>query len=131
MRLTREEMYMRIAEIVSERSTCDRLSVGTVIVDIIHPGTFRIGYNGNYRGGPNKCDRDEKGNCGCIHSEINALIKQGYGEELFVTHSPCEDCAKAIINSGIKKVYYRNPYRDQTGIKLLEKVGIKTKQLKK
>lgn len=124
-RLSREETYIRIAEIASKRSTCRRLQVGAVIVDSLHPGTIRFGYNGNYSGGPNQCDSSEAGNCGCLHAEINALIKPGYGTEMFVTVSPCMNCAKAIINSGIEKVYFREEYRDKAGIELLKSAGIK------
>lgn len=127
-RLTKEEMYMAIAEIVSRRSTCNRLQVGTVITDRDMANILSIGYNGNYKGGPNECDTDIPGLCGDIHSEINALIKcpQQEGRVMFLTDSPCLPCAKAIINAGIETVYFRNEYRVSDGIDLLkEKISVR------
>lgn len=86
-----------------------------------------MGYNGNYAGGPNGCDGDEPGKCGCLHAEINALVKNRYGEGkvAFVTDAPCINCAKAMINAGIEVVYYRNDYRLTEGIDLLkEKIKV-------
>lgn len=119
-------MFMEIAFIVSKRSTCLRLQVGTVITDSEMLNILAIGYNGNYSGGPNVCDSDVPGSCGCVHSEINALIKPNSAREriMFITDSPCEVCAKAIINSGIKKVHYKNEYRITKGLKLLRKANV-------
>jgi len=125
-RLSKEELMMGIAELVSKRSTCSRLQVGSVITDSTMKEIISYGYNGNYSGGPNECDSDEIGNCGCIHSEINSLIKaKQRGEIIFITFAPCLMCAKAIINSGIKKVYYKKDYRNKSGLNLLK--GIITK----
>lgn len=127
-RISTQEMYMRMAEIVATRSTCKRLKVGSVITDPTMLSILSIGYNGNYSGGPNVCDSDEIGNCGCIHSEVNALIKADNkikNKILFVTNLPCKSCAKLIINSGFFTVYYRNDYRLKEGKELLEKVKIK------
>lgn len=126
-RITKQKLMMNIAEEVAKRSTCERLQVGTVITDRTMKEIKAYGYNGNYSGGPNYCDRKGEGNCLCVHSEINALIKPGRisGEIMFVNYSPCISCSKAIINSGIKKVFYRNAYRDTSGLRLLKKAGIK------
>ena len=119
-RITKEEMFMRITTLISQRSTCSRLRVGTIITNRDMTNIISMGYNGNYTGGPNECDHDEPGNCGCIHSEINALIKcQSRPEVMFVTQSPCLNCAKSIINSGITSLYYGNDYRKNDGLKLL------------
>jgi hypothetical protein len=69
------EVYMRMAEDLAKRSTCRRLSVGTVITDSEMENVVAIGYNGNARGFPNDCDSPTPGACGCIHSEMNALTK--------------------------------------------------------
>jgi dCMP deaminase len=127
-RISTQEMFMRIAEIVSLRSTCKRLQVGAIITDSRMLNVLSIGYNGNYSGGPNECDSDEVGSCGCIHAEINSLIKADNrmkDKVLFVTNLPCKNCSKLIINSGFSTVYYRNEYRLKDGMKLLKKVGIK------
>lgn len=130
-RISKEEAYMKIAEIMAKRSSCELLQVGSVILDKKLKEILAIGYNGNYAGGPNRCDKIRHGACGCIHSEINALIKSHRGERycIFLTDSPCLVCAKAIINSGIKRVYFRRRYRNPEGLKLLNKVKIKIKQL--
>jgi len=127
-RITKQEMFMRMAQIASTRSTCKRLQVGAVITDSKMLNVLAIGYNGNYAGGPNTCDTDEVGNCGCIHSELNAIIKADNrmkDKVLFVTDSPCLNCAKLIINSGFSRIYYRNKYRLTDGIDLLKKTKIK------
>ena len=70
-----------------------------------------------------------------LHSEMNALMKlarsteSGEGADLFVTHSPCLECAKGIFQTGIKQVFYREPYRDDAGIKFLNSVGLDVKQI--
>ena len=72
--ISKKELMMKFAEMIATRSTCKRLQVGTVITDWTMRSIRSYGYNGNYRGGPNTCDRSTPGNCGCIHSECNALI---------------------------------------------------------
>ena len=59
---------------IARRSTCTRLDVGTVITTTDYRKVLAVGYNGNASGLPNSCDRDEPGNCGCLHSEENAVI---------------------------------------------------------
>lgn len=129
-RLSLHELYMQMAELVAERSTCARLQVGAVIVNNEMSKVVSIGYNGNYRGGPNHCDSDEPGKCGCLHAEINALLKNNYGEGtiMFVTDAPCETCAKSIINGGIQEIFFRRDYRRKEGVELLRN-HIKVKQI--
>lgn len=123
-RPTLEELMMRVAELMSSRSTCDRLQVGCVITDIGMTTIYSIGYNGNYRGGPNECDREDEGNCGCLHAEDNALVKLRTETKnllLFTTHSPCPACAKRIVNQGnIHSVFYGEMYRDQSCFEILK-----------
>ena len=122
---------LRTALVFAERSTCSRLKVGTVIASEDLTTIDSVGYNGNAKGLDNKCDSNQPGNCGDLHSEINAIIKGNYNLKnkiMFVTDSPCIMCAKAIINAGIAKVYYIRKYRDTSGIELLEKAGIKVYQ---
>lgn len=131
-RPTTEEVMMRFAEILAHRSTCSRLRVGAVITDSAMLQVLGIGYNGNAKGLENGCDRPDEGNCGCLHAEINALLKAPGtlpGKRLFVTVSPCETCAKAAINSGITTVYYRTPYRSAAGVVLLRAAGVEVFQL--
>jgi dCMP deaminase len=128
------EVYMKLAEIVSTRSTCERLQVGTVITTEDFRKVISIGYNGNASGLPNKCDSETPGACGCLHSEENAVINCDVPRDttkiVFVTHLPCPMCAKRLINlGGVKKVYYKNDYRVHDSLELLEMAGIEIEQL--
>ncbi len=121
------EVYMRMAEELAKRSTCNRLQVGTVVTDAMLENVVAIGYNGNAKGLPNRCDSMVPGNCGCIHSEVNALVKAPGGlrdKVVFVTDSPCVACAKLMINSGITHVFFRRQYRDPSGVELLTSSGV-------
>ena len=121
------EVYMRMAEELAKRSSCRRLQVGTVITDASLANVLGIGYNGNARGLPNRCDSEEPGRCGCIHSEMNALVKApGLVERkvVFVTTSPCVMCAKLIVQSGVSHVFYRSAYREPVGLDVLREGGV-------
>jgi dCMP deaminase len=125
------EVYMRMAEELAKRSTCVRLQVGTVVTDQLLENVLAIGYNGNARGLANRCDSAVPGSCGCIHSEMNALVKAPGNvrdKVLFVSASPCVMCAKLIINSGVTHVFYRKAYRDPSGIEVLGSGGVTTVQ---
>ena len=128
-----EEVYMEFAELISKRSTCKRLSVGTVITTTDYRKVLAVGYNGNASGLKNVCDRDEPGNCGCLHSEENAVINCDTPREtdkyVFVTHLPCPMCAKRLINLGhVRKVVYKNSYRNTESLEILKSVGIQVFQ---
>lgn len=134
-RLSFEEIYMKLALALAERSTCKRLKVGTVITSVDYRKVLAVGYNGNATGLPNQCDRDEAGNCGCLHSEENAVINcdspRAWPKHVFVTHLPCAMCAKRLINlGGVVKVTYLNDYRNKDSLKLLELTNIQVSQLK-
>jgi len=116
------EVYMRMAEELAKRSTCRRLSVGTVITDAQLEHVLAIGYNGNVRGFPNDCDTPTPGGCGCIHSEMNALVKapgQLRDKVAFVTASPCVMCAKLMVQANISHVFFRTEYRNPEGLHVL------------
>ena len=121
------EVYMRMAEELAKRSTCARLQVGTVVTDALLQNVVALGYNGNARGLPNRCDSAVPGSCGCLHSEVNALVKAPGSmrdKVVFVTNSPCHMCAKLMINSGVSHVFYRHAYRDPSGLEILSEVGV-------
>lgn len=123
------EVYMRMAEELAKRSTCARARVGTVITDASLSNVLGIGYNGNASGLPNRCDSTEAGRCGCIHSEMNALVKAPGSvrdKVVFVTTSPCVMCAKLIIQSGVTHVFYRAAYREPVGLEVLAAGGVKS-----
>ena len=121
------EVYMRMAEELAKRSTCSRLQVGTVITSATLEHVVSIGYNGNARGFPNRCDSAEAGKCGCIHSEMNALVKSP-GElrdkVAFVTASPCVMCAKLMVQANVSYLFYRERYRMPAGLEVLEQAGV-------
>ena len=130
-----ESIYMRLAFSLAERSTCRRLKVGTVITSTDFRKVLAVGYNGNASGLPNDCDRDDPGNCGCLHSEENAVINcdsPRYVEKLvFVTHLPCVMCAKRLINLGnVRTVYYAEAYRLTDSLKVFERGRIEVVQLR-
>jgi dCMP deaminase len=121
------EVYMRMAEELAKRSTCARLQVGTVLTDARLEHVVSIGYNGNARGFPNRCDSDEAGRCGCIHSEMNALVKapgELRDKVAFVTASPCVMCAKLMVQAHVSHVFFRTAYRDTAGLEVLDSADI-------
>jgi dCMP deaminase len=133
-RPTFESIYMQLAGTLAARSTCGRLNVGTVITSTDYRKVLSVGYNGNATGLPNGCDRDEPGNCGCLHSEENAVINcdapRHVEKIVFVTHLPCVQCAKRLINLGnVQKIFYRDEYRIRDSVAVLQSVGIEVAQL--
>jgi len=126
---------MRLAVTLAERSTCKRLKVGTVITSTDFRKVLAVGYNGNASGLHNGCDRDEVGNCGCLHSEENAVINcdspRSTEKVVFVTHLPCAMCAKRLINLGnVRRVLYAHDYRSRDSVDLFAQVGITVSQVK-
>src|SRR3989338_6623781 len=106
-----QEIYLQLAATLARRSTCKRLQVGTVITTEDFRKVLAVGYNWNATGLPNTCDREEAGNCGCLHSEENAVINcdspRSIPKIVFVTHRPCVGCAKRLINLGnVQMVYF-------------------------
>jgi len=134
------DYYMRVAELTSTLSYAKRLQVGSVIVK--GNKILATGYNGMPSGWDNECETteivelDEKfvkqlvTKQEVLHSETNAIAKvsasteSSEGATMFCTHAPCINCAKLIYQSGINSLYYRNTYRDTSGIEFLEKSGV-------
>ena len=127
MRPSWDEIWMRFATNIAERSIDPRYKVGAVVVTSDNTQVLSIGYNGDEAGGANKVESTVPGQSGCIHAEINALIKLDYNspkrKKMYVTLSPCKMCAKAVINAGISEVIYDNDYRDDAGLLLLRSAG--------
>ena len=128
MRPSIEEVMLQFAELLAQRSTCARARVGAVVTDTSMLQVLGIGYNGNARGLANACDDPNAvGSCGCLHAELNALLKAPGvvpGKVLFTTTSPCVACAKAIVNSHIERVFFRRRYRDTSGLAVLLSAGV-------
>jgi dCMP deaminase len=122
--------YMECAETFSKLSSAKRLKVGSIIVK--DNRIISIGYNGTPAGWEsNVCeDENDKTLPEVIHAEMNCINKLAKSNEsgensiMFITHSPCMECSKSIYGAGIKTVYYKNKYRDDSGIKFLVKCGI-------
>jgi dCMP deaminase len=136
-RVSWDEYFMNIAIQAATRSTCDRKHVGAVIVR--DKTILSTGYNGSIRGLPH-CDdvghmMDNSHCVATVHAEANAIIqaaKHGTlinGADIYVTASPCWDCFKLIANSGIKRIFYHEFYRDERIIKIARQAGIKLKQV--
>tara|TARA_R110001592_G_scaffold361584_2_gene672605 strand:+ start:15673 stop:16083 length:411 start_codon:yes stop_codon:yes gene_type:complete len=133
MRPDWNNIWIDFAHIISKRSYDPNFQVGCCIVTEDNCQVLAIGYNGNHTGGPNKRESEEPGHSGFIHAEINALIKLDYNhpkqKKMYLTLSPCRSCAKAIINGGIKKVFYKSSYRDMSGVDLLLENGVEVIQI--
>ncbi len=129
-----DERYLRMARIWAENSYCTRLKVGALIVK----GQMIIsdGFNGTPSGFENICeDENNVTKPYVLHAEANAITKiaqshnSSQGATLYVTASPCIECSKLIIQSGIKRVVYGETYRLDDGLQLLRRAGIETIQL--
>lgn len=124
---------MNFAKSIAARSIDPRFKVGAVVVSADNTQVLSVGYNGDHAGGPNEVESTTPGQSGCIHAEINALIKLDYNnpknKKMYVTLSPCKMCAKAIVNAGIDEVIYDETYRDDSGINLLKDSKIATRRL--
>lgn len=132
-RPNRDEWLMRLVTIVSTRGTCNRAQVGALVVR--DGRIISTGYVGSPAGLPHCLDAgDEIGDDGgctrTVHAEANAIAfaarygTSTEGSELYCTHSPCLNCAKLIINAGIRKFVFEHPYRDARGLALLEAAGV-------
>ncbi len=125
-----DKSYLEMAEVWSRNSYCVRRKVGALIVK--DRMIISDGYNGTPSGFENVCE-DENGvtKSYVLHAEANAITKvaksgnSSEGSTLYVTASPCIECAKLIIQSGISRVVYRDEYRSRDGIELLQRAGIK------
>lgn len=129
-RLDLHYIFMQTALLFSTRSECQRKHVGCVITQ--DNRIVSVGYNGNYHSGPactydDSCPLDSAGTClRSIHAETNALafcakhsIKTD-GATMYITLSPCLSCAKMIVQSGIKRIYYLEEYRNIEGLEYIK-----------
>jgi dCMP deaminase len=141
------DYYMKIAEVTSTLSYAKRLQVGAVVVK--DNQILATGYNGMPSGWENVCEYEEerlvsdlengnrlektgvlKTKPEVLHAETNAIAKvaqsteSSQGSTLFCTHAPCMECAKLIYQSGIKTLYYKEQYRDDSGVNFLKLSGV-------
>ena len=128
-----DHSYLQMAEVWAQNSYCKRRKVGALIVK--DKMIISDGYNGTPSGFENICE-DENGVTKpyVLHAEANAITKvaksgnSSAGATLYVTASPCMECSKLIIQSGISRVVYRDAYRLMDGIELLKRAGIDVEQ---
>ncbi|MBQ9878010.1 MAG: dCMP deaminase family protein [Bacteroidales bacterium] len=129
-----DHSYIQMAAIWAQNSYCKRRQVGALIVK--DKMIISDGYNGTPSGFENVCD-DENGVTKpyVLHAEANAITKvamsgnSSEGATLYVTASPCIECAKLIIQAGIKRVVYRDEYRLTDGVDLLRRAGIEVEKV--
>lgn len=136
-----KQAHMKVAETYAQLSSAKRLQVGAIVVK--DNRVISIGYNGMPSGWTNECEITRIDDVGTsfktkpevLHAETNAIAKlarsneSGLDATMFVTHAPCLDCAKLIYQSGINTVYYRNTYRETTGVEFLKQGGINVEQI--
>ena len=143
------DAHMQVAEVYAQLSSAQRLKVGCVAVK--NDTIIGIGYNGMPSGWDNKCEVDisevvdidgrsvtpaqNVTRPEVLHAETNCLAKISRSTNssedayLFVTHAPCLQCAKLIYQSGIKSIFYRNDYRDSSGVEFLKKCKVEVNKL--
>ncbi len=145
MRLSWDEYFMEIVELVKKRSTCLRRQVGALIIK--DKRILTTGYNGAPTGCGHceelGCLRQQLGIpsgqrhelCRAIHAEQNAIIQAAYtgtsikGGTMYVTCQPCVLCAKMIVNAGIEKIVFRGDYPDELAMEILEEARIRVIRL--
>jgi dCMP deaminase len=129
-----DRRYLRMATIWSENSYCERRKVGALIVK--EKMIISDGYNGTPSGFPNVCESTEGVTLPYVlHAEANAITKvarsnnSSDGSTLYVTASPCMECSKLIIQSGIRRVVFSELYRITDGLDLLRQAGVEVVHL--
>lgn len=129
-----DQRYLFMARIWAGNSYCTRRKVGAIIVK--DKMIISDGYNGTPSGFENICEDDNNMTKPYVlHAEANAITKvaksnnSSFGSTLYVTSSPCLECAKLIIQSGIRRVVYMEKYRNTEGLQLLERAGVELLQI--
>jgi dCMP deaminase len=125
--------YLRMAKEWAKLSHCTRKQVGALLVK--NGVIISDGYNGTPSGFPNTCENDEgETHWYVLHAEANAILKvakstnNALGSTLYITLSPCKDCCKLILQSGITRMVYLDAYKDTTAIDFLKNSGIEVVQ---
>lgn len=121
-------MYLDLVTRISEESKCPRKQVGCLIVS--ESGMVAPGWNGHASGGPNEWEYRENGDPEVVHAELNALgkmLEQGVsakGADVFVSLSPCLECAKLLVRAKVGRVVFGEQYRDSAGLDYLKKYNV-------
>lgn len=125
-------MYMDFAKRAALESKCPRKQVGCVVV--LDSGVVSPGLNGMPPGGPNEWEFCDSGNPEVVHAELQALgkcLEQGLsakGATVYVTYSPCLECAKLLVRAKVKRVVYDEEYRLTTGLDYLKKYNVEVEK---
>jgi dCMP deaminase len=125
-------MHMRTAEAFASESKCPRMQVGCALV--LSTGIVSPGFNGHASGGPNEWEWKENGDPEVVHAELNSLgkcLEQGLstrGATMYVTLSPCLECSKLLVRSGVKRVVYRDEYRKTEGLDYLRRYNVEVEK---
>lgn len=124
-----DKAYLRLAKSWAELSYCQRKKVGAIIVK--DRMIISDGYNGAPSGFPNACENEHgETHWFVLHAEANAILKVAkstnnmQGATLYLTHSPCKDCSKLILQAGIKRLVYQTAYKDTSGLRFLSDAGV-------
>lgn len=135
-----DDYFLKLTELVATRSTCLRRKIGAILVREKH--ILSTGYNGAPQGLPHcldiGCLREQEGvpsgqrheMCRAIHAEQNAIIQAArhgvniVGSTLYCTTQPCVICTKMLINSGVKRILYRDGYPDDLSMEMLKQAGV-------
>lgn len=127
-----DKMHMATAEAYAAESQCPRTQVGCALV--LASGVVSGGFNGMASGGPNQWEFSPDGNPEVVHAELNSLgkcLEQGLstkGAALYVTLSPCLECAKLLVRAGVSRVVYRDEYRKTEGLNYLRKYNVEVEK---
>ena len=129
-----DKAYLKMAREWAKLSHCQRKQVGAILV---RDGMIiSDGYNGTPSGFPNMCENEEgETHWYVLHAEANAILKvarstnNAAGSTLYITLSPCKECCKLILQSGIRRMVYIDEYKDRTGIDFLMKAGLEVVQI--
>lgn len=129
-----DRAYLRLASSWAKLSHCQRKQVGAIIVkDAI---IISDGYNGTPAGFDNCCENEiGETHWYVLHAEANAILKVAKSTNnckdatLYLTHSPCKDCSKLVLQSGIKRLVYQEAYKDTSGIEFLISAGLEVSQI--
>ena len=129
-----DRAYLRLATSWAKLSHCNRKQVGAIIVkDAI---IISDGYNGTPAGFDNCCENENgETHWYVLHAEANAILKVAKSTNnckdatLYLTHSPCKDCSKLVLQSGIKRLVYQEAYKDTSGIDFLKSAGLDIEQI--
>lgn len=128
-----DQRYLAMARVWSLNSYCERRKVGALMVK--DKMIISDGYNGTPSGFENVCEEDGHTKAYVLHAEANAISKvaksnnSSEGATMYITASPCIECAKLIIQAGIRRVVYSDDYRDSQGIELLRRANVEVEKV--